>query len=102
MTPGLPFIPDDATVVAPVRRNRVGRSSTPKSEGRTFATLLSEGNPKLPETLDLLLRGMVAGFAISAPVGPVNVMCVSRTLSGGPKGGLTSGLGAAVSDTIYG
>src|SRR5262245_66329739 len=52
--------------------------------------------------LDLLVRGMVAGIAISAPVGPVNVLCVSRTLSAGRKGGLISGLGAAVGDTFYG
>jgi len=45
---------------------------------------------------------MVAGLAISAPVGPVNVLCVSRTLSGGPKAGLISGLGATASDTVYG
>ena len=45
---------------------------------------------------------MVAGIAISAPVGPVNVLCVSRTLSGGRRGGLIAGLGAATGDTIYG
>src|SRR5262245_20855190 len=45
---------------------------------------------------------MVAGFAISAPVGPVNVLCISRTLSGGRRGGMLAGLGAAASDTIYG
>jgi threonine/homoserine/homoserine lactone efflux protein len=56
----------------------------------------------LPETLDLVLRGIIAGIAISAPVGPVNVLCVSRTLWAGRKGGLLSGLGAAVGDTIYG
>jgi threonine/homoserine/homoserine lactone efflux protein len=45
---------------------------------------------------------MAAGFAISAPVGPVNMFCVSRTLTGGRKGGLMAGLGAAASDSIYG
>jgi len=52
--------------------------------------------------LDLTVRGIAAGVAISAPVGPVNVLCVSRTLSGGRKAGLLSGFGAAASDTIYG
>ena len=52
--------------------------------------------------LDLLLKGMLAGFAISAPVGPVNVLCFSRTLSKGRMAGLISGLGAATADTIYG
>jgi threonine/homoserine/homoserine lactone efflux protein len=51
---------------------------------------------------ELLLRGAVAGLAISAPVGPVNVLCVSRTIAGGRRAGLISGLGAAAADTIYG
>jgi threonine/homoserine/homoserine lactone efflux protein len=54
------------------------------------------------ESLELLLRGAAAGVAISAPVGPVNVLCVSRTLSKGWFAGLISGLGAAAADTFYG
>lgn len=53
-------------------------------------------------SLELLLRGAVAGVAISAPVGPVNVLCVSRTLTQGRWAGIVSGLGAAAADTIYG
>jgi threonine/homoserine/homoserine lactone efflux protein len=52
--------------------------------------------------LELLLRGAIAGLAISAPVGPVNVLCVSRTIKKGLLGGIASGLGAAAADTIYG
>lgn len=52
--------------------------------------------------LELLSRGMLAGLAISAPVGPVNVLCISRTLSKGRTAGLISGLGAATADTVYG
>lgn len=52
--------------------------------------------------LELLLRGAIAGLAISAPVGPVNVLCVSRTIKKGRLGGIASGLGAAAADTIYG
>jgi threonine/homoserine/homoserine lactone efflux protein len=52
--------------------------------------------------LELLFRGVVAGLAITAPVGPVNVLCISRTLSKGRLAGLISGLGAATSDTVYG
>jgi threonine/homoserine/homoserine lactone efflux protein len=40
--------------------------------------------------------------AISAPVGPVNVLCISRTISKGRVAGLISGLGAATADTVYG
>jgi threonine/homoserine/homoserine lactone efflux protein len=52
--------------------------------------------------LELLVRGVIAGLAISAPVGPVNVLCISRTLTKGRRSGLISGLGAAAADTIYG
>jgi len=52
--------------------------------------------------LELLLRGALAGLAISAPVGPVNVLCISRTITKGRIAGLASGLGAAAADTIYG
>ena len=52
--------------------------------------------------IQLLLRGIAAGFAISAPVGPVNVLCVSRTITKGWRAGIVSGLGAAAADTFYG
>jgi threonine/homoserine/homoserine lactone efflux protein len=50
----------------------------------------------------LLLKGLMAGLAIAAPVGPVNVLCASRTLTKGRKSGLASGLGAATADAFYG
>jgi threonine/homoserine/homoserine lactone efflux protein len=52
--------------------------------------------------LELLVKGMLAGLAISAPVGPVNVLCISRTLAKGRLAGLISGFGAATGDTLYG
>jgi len=52
--------------------------------------------------LDLLLRGVLAGLAIAIPVGPVNVLCISRTIAGGRAAGIISGLGAATADTFYG
>jgi threonine/homoserine/homoserine lactone efflux protein len=54
------------------------------------------------ESIELLLRGAAAGFAISAPVGPVNVLCASRTLTKGWFAGFVSSLGAAAADTFYG
>lgn len=48
------------------------------------------------------MRGVAAGVAISAPVGPVNVLCVSRTITNGRLAGIVSGLGAALADTFYG
>jgi threonine/homoserine/homoserine lactone efflux protein len=50
----------------------------------------------------LLSKGLMAGFAIAAPVGPVNVLCARRTLSRGRASGIVSGLGAATADTFYG
>jgi len=52
--------------------------------------------------VELIVRGALAGFAISAPVGPVNILCISRTLLSGRRAGLISGLGAAAADTFYG
>lgn len=48
------------------------------------------------------LRGLVIGFSIAAPVGPIGVLCIRRTLAQGRVYGLVSGLGAASADAIYG
>jgi len=49
-----------------------------------------------------LLRGLAIGFSIAAPVGPIGVLCIRRTLAAGRAWGLVSGLGAATADAIYG
>ncbi len=54
------------------------------------------------ETVLFFFKGVVAGFVIAAPVGPVGVMCVRRTLSRGLIAGYATGLGAALADTLYG
>ena len=51
---------------------------------------------------DLLLRGLLLGFAIAAPVGPIGVLCIRRTLAQGRAIGFVSGLGAATADVLYG
>jgi threonine/homoserine/homoserine lactone efflux protein len=50
----------------------------------------------------LLLEGIVIGFAIAAPVGPIGVLCIRRTLAEGRTSGFVSGLGAATADAVYG
>jgi threonine/homoserine/homoserine lactone efflux protein len=50
----------------------------------------------------LIIKGLMAGMAIAAPVGPINVLCASRTLTKGRTSGLLSGLGAATADGFYG
>ena len=52
--------------------------------------------------LSFFLRGLVVGFSIAAPVGPIGVLCIRRTLAEGRASGLVSGLGAATADAIYG
>lgn len=52
--------------------------------------------------LMVLLQGVVLGIAIAAPVGPIGLLCIRRTVEHGPMMGFTTGMGAAVADTIYG
>jgi threonine/homoserine/homoserine lactone efflux protein len=52
--------------------------------------------------LTLWFKGLVIGFSIAAPVGPIGVLCMRRTLAQGRVSGLISGLGAATADAIYG
>lgn len=52
--------------------------------------------------ISIFLRGLALGFAIAAPVGPIGVLCIRRTLAEGRLAGLASGLGAATADAIYG
>lgn len=52
--------------------------------------------------LALLGQGFVLGFAIAAPVGPIGLLCIQRTLNQGQWIGLASGLGAATADALYG
>ena len=48
------------------------------------------------------LRGLLIGFSIAAPVGPIGVLCIRRTLADGRIYGFVSGLGAATADAAYG
>jgi threonine/homoserine/homoserine lactone efflux protein len=47
-------------------------------------------------------KGVVLGFSIAAPVGPIGILCIRRTLGGGMLQGFLSGVGAATADGIYG
>ncbi|HYH18060.1 MAG TPA: LysE family transporter [Azospirillum sp.] len=49
-----------------------------------------------------LLKGLVIGVSIAAPVGPIGLLCIRRTLAEGPAMGLATGLGAATADALYG
>lgn len=51
--------------------------------------------------LDLTVKGLIVGIVASAPMGPVGVLCIQRTLNKGRWYGLVTGLGAALSDILY-
>ncbi len=54
------------------------------------------------ESLGVIIQGLVLGFSIAAPVGPVGVLCIRRSMARGFRSGLVSGLGAASADAVYG
>lgn len=54
------------------------------------------------EVVGFLMKGILIGFSIAAPVGPIGVLCIRRTLAEGRAIGFVSGLGAATADAMYG
>jgi threonine/homoserine/homoserine lactone efflux protein len=53
-------------------------------------------------TSTFLLKGAVIGFSLAAPVGPIGLLCIRRSLAEGRVVGLVTGLGAATADASYG
>ena len=47
------------------------------------------------------LKGLIIGFAMAVPIGPIGVMCIRKTLAEGHTRGLIIGLGAATADSLY-
>lgn len=56
---------------------------------------------QVQSVLEILMKGFLIGVIVSAPFGPVGVLCVQRTLNKGRWYGFVTGLGAAISDIIY-
>jgi threonine/homoserine/homoserine lactone efflux protein len=52
--------------------------------------------------VELLIGGILVGLMIAMPVGPVNILCMHRTIEAGWRSGVISGLGAAAADMLYG
>jgi threonine/homoserine/homoserine lactone efflux protein len=48
------------------------------------------------------LKGLIIGFGMAVPIGPVGILCIRKTLVGGHLRGLIIGLGAATADSIFG
>ena len=53
------------------------------------------------DIVDTILKGLIIGILASAPMGPVGILCVQRTLNKGRWYGFVTGLGATASDLIY-
>ena len=47
-------------------------------------------------------KGIVIGLSIAAPVGPIGLLCIQRSLNHGALAGLATGMGAALADGVYG
>lgn len=52
--------------------------------------------------LTIFFQSLLIGFSIAAPVGPIGILCIRRTLADGRRAGFISGLGAATADAFYG
>src|SRR5436190_7360412 len=52
--------------------------------------------------MEHFLPGIIVGFAVAAPVGPVGLLCIRRSVIDGHLVGFVTGLGAAVADAIFG
>jgi len=50
----------------------------------------------------IFLKGILIGFAMAVPVGPIGIICIRKTLTEGKLRGLVIGLGAATADLLYG
>lgn len=55
----------------------------------------------MTSNIDLFLRGILLGLAVAAPVGPIGVLCIQRSLAGGFWTGFSGGIGTAVADALY-
>lgn len=53
-------------------------------------------------TLSLFTQSLLIGLSIAAPVGPIGLLTIQRSLQQGPRAGLATGLGAAAADALYG
>ncbi|SRR5208283_34987 len=51
--------------------------------------------------MEHLLKGVAIGFLMAVPVGPINLLCLRRSLAEGRRVGFVSGLGAAAADMTY-
>ena len=60
--------------------------------------------PETVERMDTIffLKGLIIGFAMAVPIGPIGVLCIRKTLAEGHARGILIGLGGAAADSLYG
>lgn len=51
---------------------------------------------------DFLIKGLILGITVAAPVGPIGLLCINRTLNKNYFSGVISGMGATFADVFYG
>jgi threonine/homoserine/homoserine lactone efflux protein len=51
--------------------------------------------------LPYLIKGIMIGLSVAAPLGPIGILCINRSLIEGPRMGFICGLGAAAADALY-
>jgi threonine/homoserine/homoserine lactone efflux protein len=69
---------------------------------RSFQAAITRGLFSAHSSPSVFLKGLILGFSIAAPVGPIGLLCIQRTLQRGRLHGFVSGLGVATADTCYG
>jgi threonine/homoserine/homoserine lactone efflux protein len=67
----------------------------------TVSTATSRSVRERMESI-FFLKGLIIGFAMAVPIGPVGIMCIRKTLTEGHSRGLIIGLGAATADSLFG
>ncbi len=58
--------------------------------------------PPAADAIALFVQSFLIGLSIAAPVGPIGLLTIQRSLQLGPRAGLATGLGAALADALYG
>ena len=66
-----------------------------------FLQIADFWNTFIGSTIEIVLKGMLIGILASAPMGPVGILIINRTMQKGRRYGLATGAGAALSDFFY-
>src|SRR5580692_12020194 len=70
-------------------------------KSRYGVALCERGAGMMSLGIPFLIKGLLIGLSIAAPLGPIGVLCINRTLAEGPRLGFICGLGAAAADALY-